>query len=231
MAGPALTIDTDKKSCLRLHDQIDVLTMKPVQRRRLLREIGKETRADVRKNVRQQQTVTGSAMAPRASKKKRRMFRKMAKGMVTRIRGDHQAIVTWKNTGQAKVAYQHQHGISENFTAQKAKRKYGVPDYSTPATPAQAKALNREGFRKRVARKRGKGGAILKRAPQKWIRDNMSLGQAGLVLRLMRTNTRKGKQSWKIDLPERPILGATPGDANTYLTTMAQEALAKIRKV
>jgi len=231
MALPDITLDTDQRSTLRLADQINVLTMSPAQRRRLLRKIGKETRADMRKNIQRQQTVTGSAMAPRASKKKKRMFSKMAKGMVTRIRNDHKVIVTWKQPGPAKVAYRHHHGIAEDFTAAKAARINGVPDYQKPATPAQAKALNKEGFRRRVARKRGKGSAILKRAPQKWIRDNMTLGQAGLVLRLMRTNTRKGKQRWEIKPPARPILGATPGDANSYLTAMATNALQRIKKV
>ncbi len=231
MALPDIALDTDQKSTLRLMDQIDVLTMGPVQRRKLLRHIGKETRADLRNNIRRQQTVTGSAMAPRASKKKKRMFRKMAKGTVTRIQNDHQANVTWKQAGQAKVAFRNHHGISEDFTAAKAARVYGVPNYKKPATPAQAKALNKEGYRRKVARKRGKGGAILKRVPQKWIRDNMTQGKAGLILRLMRTNTRKGKQRWEIKSPERPILGATPADANIYLTAMATNALQRIKQV
>jgi len=58
----------------------------------------------------------------------------------------------------------------------------------------------------------------------------MTLGQAGLVLRLMRTNTRKGKQLWTIKVPERPILGASPESADIYLTAMAQEALQQIKR-
>lgn len=226
----AINIDTDKKSTLRLMDQVDVLTMSPVRRRKMLRQMAKHTRSDLRQNIRQQRTVTGAKMTPRASKRKKRMFSKMAKGMVTRIKNDHTAIVTWKQTGQAKLAFQHHHGVSENFTSKKAARINGTPDYKKPATPAQAKALNREGFKRKVARKRGKGGAILKRVPQKWIRENMTLGQAGLILRLMRTNSSKGKQHWKINLPERPILGAKPEDSNNYLTAMATDALRQIKQ-
>lgn len=222
-------IDTDPKSTLRLMDKIDVLTMNPRRHRRLLKEISKGVRSDMRNNIRGQKTVTGSAMAPRANKKKRRMFSKMAKGMKTIVPNDHQANITWKQSGQAKMAFRHHHGVPENFTAGKAARINGVPNYKKPATPAQAKALNKEGFRRKVSRKRGKGKAILKRVSQKWIRENMTLGQAGLVLRLMRTNTRKGKQSWKVEVPERPILGATPRDANKYLTAMATNALQEIR--
>lgn len=149
--------------------------------------------------------------------------------MITRIVNDHSAVVTWKQAGQAKIAYRHHHGVPEDYTAKKAERVYGRPDYRKPATPAQAKALNREGFRRRVARKRGKGGAVLKRVPQKWIRDNMSLGQAGLILRLMRTGSTKGVQRWEIEVPERPVLGATPADADKLLTAMAQNALQRIK--
>lgn len=87
-------------------------------------------RRDTRDNIRAQRTVSGSPMGPRADKKKRRMMRKMAKGMVTRLTGAHSADVTWKNTGQAKVADRHHRGVSEPFTAKKAARVYGTPNYS-----------------------------------------------------------------------------------------------------
>jgi len=231
MALSDITLDTNPRATLRLMDQINVLTMSPVQKRRMLRHIGKDMRTDLRNNIKRQRTITGSGMAPRAGKRKKRMFSKMAKGTVTRILNDHKAIVTWKQAGQAKVAYRHHHGIAEDYTAAKAAKIYGVPNYQKPATPAQAKSLNKEGFRRKMARKRGKGKAIMKKVPQKWIRSNMSQGQAGLILRLMRTKTRKGKQRWVIKPPERPILGASSADANKYLTAMAQNALQQINKV
>ncbi len=231
MAESLLKFDPDSKSTLRLLSQIEVLSMKPARRKQLLRKIGKEVRSDVRQNIRKQKTVAGTSMEPRAQKKRRRMFSKMPKGLVTKVKSDHQADITWKQPGQARLAFQHHHGISENYTAGKAARVNGTPDYKKPATPAQAKALVKAGYRRPVARKRGKGGAILKRVPQRWIRENMTIGQAGLVLRLMRTGTDKGKQSWTIDLPKRPILGATPADANIYLAVMAQDALQQLKRV
>jgi hypothetical protein len=225
-----LTLDTDKRSRLRLNHQLAVLSMGSARRKRFLRQIGKEVRADLRGNVSGQKTISGSAMEPRATKKKKRMFRAMAKGMVTNIKNDHSADITWQNLGQAKIAYRHHHGIPEDFSAAKAKKQYGVPDYKKKATPDQARALNKEGFRLRVARKRGKGGAVLKRVPQKWIQDNMTVGKAGLILRLMRTGSARGKQSWKIKVPARPILGATPADADKYLTAMATGILQETKR-
>jgi len=232
MPGSVLKIDTDKKGRLRLNEQLEILSMHPRQRRKLLRNMAKQTKADVRINIRKQQTVTGQAMEPRRSKKKRRMMTKMAKGMVVRYYS-HKAIVTWKNGGQAKTAFRHHHGVSEDFTPEKAARLYDKfeSDAESFATPAQAKALNREGYRRPVARKRGKGRATMKKMPQKWIRDNMTQAQAGLILRLMRTNETKGKQAWTVPIPARPILGATPEDAEKYLTAMAGEALQNIKRV
>jgi hypothetical protein len=225
-----LTLDTDKRSRLRLNHQLEVLSMGSARRKRFLRQIGKEVRANLRGNISGQKTITGSAMEPRAIKKKKRMFRAMAKGMVTKIKNDHSADITWENLGQAKIAYRHHHGIPENFTAAKAKKQYGEPDYQAKATPAQARALNKEGFRVRVARKRGKGGAVLKRVPQKWIQENLTIGKAGLILRLMRTNSPRGKQSWKIKVPARPILGVTPADVDKYLTAMATGILQDTKR-
>lgn len=231
MSDSVLKIDTDKKGRLRLNEQLEVLSLPPRQRRKLLRNMAKQSRADVRTNIQRQQTVTGQAMAPRRDKKKRRMMTKMAKGMAVKFPNGHTAVVTWKNGGQAMTAYRHHHGISEKFTAKKAAKIYGRPNYSKPATPAQAKSLNKEGYRRPMARKRGKGGAIMKKVPQKWIRDNMSRGQAGMILRMMRTKKTKGKQAWTIQVPKRPILGATPEASGIYLTAMAREALQNIKRV
>jgi len=223
-------VKQDRRSALRLLDQINVLSMSTPQRRRMLADIGRQTRKKTRDNIRHQKTITGTAMVPRANARtKRKMMRKMGKGMQTKVINTHKATVGWKSAGQGKVADRHHRGIAETWTPRKMAKVHGVPDYTKPATHAQARALNKEGFRRRVARKRGKGGALLKRVPAKWIMENMTLGQAGLVLRLMRYKTREGKQSWEIKPAPRPILGATPEDANTFLTQMAEEALTRIK--
>jgi len=226
-----LAVKQDQRETLRLLDQFEVLSMSTPQARRLLADIGRQTRKNTRENIRGQKTVSGARMAPRADgRTKRKMMRKMAKGMQTKVINTHKATVGWKNAGQAKLADRHHRGVAENWTPRKMARVSGTPDYTKPATAAQARALNREGFRRRVARTRGKGGAVLKRVPAKWIMDNMTLGQAGLVLRLMRYGTRKGKQSWETKPAPRPILGATPEDADAFLTQMTEDALKRVRR-
>jgi len=227
-----IDIDTDPASTLRLMDQIDVLTMDPRRRRLLMRKIGKSVIKDTRLHIKKQQTVTGKKMEPRAKKRvRRKLLSKMGKGLVTKFTPDNrEGVVTWKNPGHAMVASRHQHGVPESFGSVKAKKMYGTPDYKKPATPRQAASLIKAGYRARVARKRGKGKAVLKRVSKKWIQDNLTLGQAGLILRLLRTGETKGPQRWAIKVPERPFLGVTPKDANVYLTAMATQALQELRK-
>ena len=225
-----MTVMQNRRESLKLMDQLEVLSMSVPQRRRMMADIGRQTRKKTRENIRGQKTVSGTGMAPRVNARtKRKMLSKMGKGMQTKVINTHKATVGWKNAGQAKLADRHHRGVSEAWNPRKMARVSGTPDYTKPATHAQARALNKEGFRRRVARKRGKGGATLKRMPAKWIMDNMTLGQAGLVLRLMRYGTRKGKQKWETKPAPRPILGATPEDANAYLTQMAKEALTRIK--
>jgi hypothetical protein len=225
-----MTVKQDRREMLKLMDQIKVISMSVPQRRRMMADIGRQTRKKTRENIRGQRTVTGAGMHSRANARtKRKMMRNMGKGMQTKVINTHKATVGWKNAGQAKVADRHHRGIAETWTPRKMAKVHGVPDYEKPATHAQARALNKEGFRRRVARKRGKGKAILKRVPAKWIMENMTLGQAGLALRLMKYNTHKGKQNWETKPAPRPILGAAPEDADAYLTQMAEEALTRIQ--
>ena len=133
----------DSKGRLRLGKQIDVLTMGPRNRRRLIRQMLGEVKKDTRTNILQQKTVDGSAMKRRASKNRKRMFRNMAKGMAIKINNDHSGSLSWKHSGQARTAYRHHHGIDEPFTARRAKKKYGQPDYKGPATKGRKETWQR----------------------------------------------------------------------------------------
>ncbi len=225
-----LAISSDEKRLKRLARQVNVLRLSPRQKRKLLKKIGSKTIKKTRQNIRGQKTITGSKMEGRAGKQKKRMFRKLGKNLTTKITDQDSAIVTWKHAGQAKVAYRHHHGIPEKMTAGKAKKIGGVPDYKQKATKAQARALNQAGFRARFPRKKGKGGAILKKVSQKWIMENLTMGQSGMILRLLRDGDTKGKQSWQIRVPARPVLGATPEETKKYLNAMADEALRDIKR-
>lgn len=186
-----ISIKEDRRSRLRLMDQLNILSMSPAQQKRLVRRMGSQVRSDARANIRNQMTVSGTKMTPRANARtKRKLLRKMGKGMSVQVRKSRSAtaVVSWKNTAVGAVAKKQQEGIPETFTPAKMKKinkRFEKPGfYDKPATKKQASALNKEGFKRRVARKRGKGKATLKRVPQTWIMSNMTIGQAGMILRL-----------------------------------------------
>jgi hypothetical protein len=246
MALSDINFDSDPRSRLRLNDQLQVLSMGHRSRKRLLSKIGNEIKQDTRDNIHSQKTVDGSRMEPRRGKKRRskrkrrsaKILSRMGKGMVTRFRNDgFSADITWKNAGQAKCAYRNQMGIGEDYKADKdkavkraEKEAGGSNPFKKPATKHQAKALNKEGFRYRVARARGKGGAVLKRVSQKFIQDHLTMGQAGLILRILRSESETGTQSWKRPLPARPILGVRPEEADKYLTAIATSVLQDTKR-
>ncbi|CAE6928953.1 hypothetical protein ACOMICROBIO_GDFFDHBD_02471 [Vibrio sp. B1REV9] len=83
------------------------------------------------------------------------------------------------------------------------------------ATKAQAKALREEGFKVFARRLNPKAPVGKLRKPtQKWIRDNLTQEQAGLILRVMRGAP---KESWETELPARPFTQVDKRKANDAL--------------
>ena len=216
----------DKKSRLKLGEQMAILAMPPKEQRKLVKSIGSEVRKDARQNIRKQKTISGAPMAKRKdARNKRKLLRKMGKGMVVFNRGNTKAIVTWKNSRSAQIANSQQKGSRQAMTASKAAKRGSKPDYDAPVTRDMAKALIQEGYRQPVKGKNGR--SRLKKVSQRWIMDNMTQGQAGLVLKELRN--AGSKRSWTIRTPARPFLGATEQDADKMLESMAKAALARIQ--
>lgn len=240
MTKPDLSIDTDKSAHLKLSDQIDVLTMSPAQSKKLLKMMLSDVRAKARHNVATQTTITGEKFKPRTkrAKNRRRMLRGLSRQLSIMPKSSHYGEVGWKVGFTAMLGRVHQDGMVTTKTPAKAGKKpwFSKDYYKKPVTPGLAKALNRNGFKLRVARKRGKGGAVLKRVSTKWLqgqneegKNNMSFGRGAFILRVLLYGKRKKPKKWKVKVPARPFLGVTPENADAYLTEIAQEALAKIR--
>lgn len=224
-----MRINTDQRNQLRLHEQIGLVAMPRSKRRRVVRKVATEARKASRLNIKQQRTIHGDAMeARRNTRVRRKMLRGLGRNMKIYMRGSDKAEVTWPSPLTAKIADRHQRGVPEQWTAGKARKVYGVPDYSKPATKAQAKALIEAGYRLRVRKKKGKG-CSLRRVSQKWIRENLSLGQAGVILRMLRDGTPKGVQRWEAEPPARPFHGFKPGDEDKVMTGLARQAISEIR--
>ena len=100
-------------------------------------------------------------------------------------------------------------GLDVAWMAGKPKGK-AAQNKEGPATRNLARALISEGYK--IPRGKGKGS---KRPSIKWITNNLSINQAGFLLRELKGSS--GKSTWKIDLPARSFLGQTVAEQKEQL--------------
>lgn len=215
----------------RLDAQLRALARNTKEHQKHARRLAGYVRTQARRNIRRQETVEGGPFAPR---KKRREARAMLTGLARAMaiisaagEGGGYA-VTWNNRLTGHIAYRHQHGVGEDWSPARAANVYGSPNYAGPCTRRQAQALIREGYRLMVPAKGG--GRRPKRVTVLWLQKHFSLGQAGLVLRLMRTGDPKGAQSWRDTVPDRTFLGVTSAEAEKMCAQLAKTVLGSMPK-
>lgn len=203
----------DVSSALTMKQNIQLLKMNPAKRRRLLKVLSRSVIKKSRNRLKEQKDMEGRKWAERKNQKnKKKMLRKLGKSMNATVNAKS-AKVGFKNPVVGRIAKAQQDGIAEVMTREKMQKKYGQPDYGAPATRKQAKALRDEGYK--VRRKNGKGW---KAATLKWIVSHLTLGQAGLILRIMRDEP--SKKTWVIPLPSRPFMGVSEKEKNTMIQTI-----------
>lgn len=193
-----------------LRQQLRALTLAPGHKKQLYFRLARDVIRESRQRTRAQKEIDGSQFAPRknGNKKVLRKILRTARVVKSTPRG---ATAGWPNSLTGRIASAQQHGITERHTAAsaaRAARKRGEPDYSAPATTLQARALIAEGYKRYSGKfKSGKkaGQSKGKRVSARWITENLTVGQAGLILRLLRD--KQPKQSWQTVTPARPFLG------------------------
>lgn len=205
---------------LTLRRQLAVLKMPPAQRRRMAGIMARKVRTYSRKRLRAQKDLQGQPWEKRKAGRKK-MLRGMSKKMRTRS-DSRGAEVGFTDAVTARIGYAHQHGVPEDWNASKAQQIYGQPDYSAPCTRKQARALKQEGYKVRMA------GGKKKKPTMKWMLENLTLGQAGLILRMMRDE--EPKKSWTIPLPDRSFLGASRREMDELANTVFDETLIRMRR-
>jgi len=209
-----LTLGINTRSATK---QLDLLTLDPRKRRRILRGAGRKVRRDSKSRIRNQKDLVDNNWQARSNGRKQRMLTKLGKHMQVHSNPNN-AQVVFGNGRISKIARAHQDGIDQEMTAAEAAKKYGTPDDNQGATREQAKALRQEGYK--IRRNKGKGW----KAPSiKWIQQNLNWRQAGLILRLMRDETNS-KNKWTISLPERSFLGQNQGELIALKNYMLDEA-------
>lgn len=200
-----MTLTASVSGSFTLRQQMQLLKLPAARRKRMLGQIGRKVRVYSRKRLRGQRGLDGQPWEKRKEQKHKKnnqkMFRKFSKGLAVYSSAD-KVDITFSNYVTGLIAKKHHEGIDELMPAARAEKQKGVPDYDAPATRRQAKRLREAGYR--VRRAKGKGWKV---PSIKHIVETMTLGQAGMVLRMMRG--ADSKASWVIPTEKRDFLGAT----------------------
>lgn len=195
-----ITLDTRRSK-----DQLNLLALPAKQRKRLVWRAANEMKKLAARNVRQQQDPNGQPWAPRKHGK-RKMLRGLPKLLQIREpRQDVAELGFTKGTMSAHagvIANTHQKGHTYKMTAA-SRRRIAPSDggKQKQASKAQARKLRELGFKRPGQRKRSYRSASLG-----WITSNLNYAQAGLLIKKLKDEPVK--ESWEIELPARPFLGA-----------------------
>ena len=200
---------------LPLQRQLEILMLSPRKRQRILSQVGREIQKNTRKNIRSQKDSVNRSFAKRsekakAEKKRRKLLRRMGKKLTQKATAN-EATVTFKGKA-ANIAYKHQYGHKYTVTKERFQREMnrgngGSRNDAKPATSAQARELIKElGYRRPTKNNQ------TTRVSQRWIKQNMTIGQAGAIIRAMR-DAQEGNSgstdSWTVEIPARAFFGGT----------------------
>ncbi|MDQ2192164.1 MULTISPECIES: phage virion morphogenesis protein [unclassified Vibrio] len=208
-----ITVKADTKSLLRIRETLDLLTLKPQQRKRILNSLGKYQTKATKKNIREQRTPEGNHW-----KKRKRGKAKMMKGLQRKVKfrqqnNNRELIVGWLGFS-GYVAYRHHFGnrqkssVKAKLIENKKKKKDGSEhNKDDPATRIQAKLLRELGYRMPPEKgsKKGKKG---RKPTIKWITQNLTVGRASYQIRKLRE--RDPAEYWDVEVPERRLIGVSP---------------------
>lgn len=200
-----MTLVIDFKSQRDMELAIATLALPPKKRLWILKDLGRWEKRLAKSRIKRQKDINN-----RPFEKRRQgdapLLQKMADGLEPYVKNNASLLeLTWRQKKTAKIAAIHNEGIAQvdsaNALIQREKKRRGEPDYSAPCTKAQAVALRRLGYR--IRRKKGKGW---NKPSVRNIEKNLSLGQAGLIIRILRKS--KSKNAWVIKMPKRQFLGS-----------------------
>ena len=190
------------------------------QRRRLLWRIGDELKKKTARNIRQQKTPDGQAWTPRKRKPRKGGKKKMLTGLpaLLSVRDTAIDVSIGFNRGSMPVhagviAGTHHDGMNQTRTAEQASKNKPGREPET-ATKAQSKRLRLLGYKRR-----GKRGRYVN-ASSKWIQENLSYRQAGMLIKKLKGGAVK--RSWGIELPARQFMGANEAERAKIIRRVMQ---------
>lgn len=180
-------------------------SLTPALRMRILRKLGNKITANSKKRITQQTDLRGSAFAPRSAKsqkKKKKMLQGLKKLIKVQFINNARAIIGFSGKRVIKTAQEQQYGKTRVVTAAQNAHASNSTAHDK-AKLKQAKQLLKLGYKAHINGK-------LRKPSLKWIVENLTVGQAGAIIRSMRTTPPK--TSWEVVLPARSFLGITDAE-------------------
>ena len=221
-----MRIELVGKDAVSAQKALEALSLTKRKRTWLLKDLGRWERSMTRSRLRRQKDVNNQKFEKR-KKGEGAVLSSFADGMEPYVLHDATMLdLTWRQKTKGRKAAVHQGGLTQTVTAQEhikeQTKRRGEPDYSAPCTKEQAIALRRLGYR--VRRRDGKGW---NKPSVRNLQKRLTLGQAGLIIRTMRTGKERGKQSWKIHTPQRQMMGTKTQKVRARLIKNIEKARVK----
>ena len=201
---------------------LDMLSLDPARRRRLLMRLGRMVVAQGQRNIKEQKTVDGAQFAPRSRRSDKRgpMLKRLMRSKWAKVRmvnGFASEVFFLRGVGY--VARKHQEGGDEEFRRERHAKLFAADEltpgrayFGRKCNERQATELVRCGFR-------DKGG---RRRSRPWIMENVTVGQAVEYLKAT-------KESWVVKVPARPFLGISEAQRRRMIDVLYAGIDAKFR--
>jgi phage virion morphogenesis protein len=224
----------------RLKEDLKFLMMSLPKRKRLLHKVAKKIERDSRKRVQTQTDLQGRPFQKRWKKRsdRRKMLSKLVKQTVITKNDGTSATIAFKGKS-GFIAAKQQFGDEQTFSADELRRKtitgkkrtaensarYAAQAFRL-ATKRQASELRALGFRIKD------GSGKFRQASKNWISSNLTVAQAGAIIRSMRE--KKGivpHDTWNTVLPARSFLGATDEEVAKYIKEIYEDITKEMQRV
>lgn len=194
-------------------------------RRKVLHKTAKAVISNSRAHTLAQADLEGKDYPPHARRRRRKMLVRLARRLKIIQETEEMAVISFPSPVEREIGGKQQYGYkevvhkSEFIAAQNKQGKKTPLNKDDPATRRQAKALIDAGYKVKPAGKR-----VWRRPTIKWIVQNLTVGRAGLILRLLRGS----KEFWTTVIPPRSFLGATDAERAAMLKTALDTALLEL---
>ncbi|QPB43065.1 phage virion morphogenesis protein [Rodentibacter haemolyticus] len=204
------------KTVEKLKHTLLYLRLTPQMRNQVMQKVLWRLKDNSEKNVSRQQSPTGKPWEPRKKKLKggvrvNKMLKKRARTLNSKIEQQgERGLLNYTDKKGGEIGAIHQYGLEVPVEQTKKDKKALaklLAQNDKPATPQQARRLRELGYKTSNGTTKS-GRKKYKKARIKDIKQGMSRGQAGLIIRMMEKkqgiNIRRGLTSYK--MAKRPFL-------------------------